>query len=179
MMGLIPPSNGQVLLGQTNLAVQPHALRQRMGCVLQEDGLFSGSLAENVARFESVEVHRLEEVLRRVGLWAVVQRSPMGVAARLGDLNTGLSSGELQRLMLARALYANPDYLFLDEGTANLDPHSCEQIFAVIKQLSCTRVLVTHDLRFAALADRVLMLQEGRLVDSSAQFKSAAAPSAG
>ena len=89
---------------------------------------------------------------------------PLGYATQIGDIGSGFSSGQMQRLLLARALYKEPNYLFLDEGTANLDGASARQIHELVNRLHCTRVIVTHDLAFAACADACYSLQDGQLV---------------
>lgn len=145
--------------------------------MLQEDGFFGGSIADNVVLSKGIDGPRLREVLERVDVWRALASLPMGVHTRVGDIGSGLSSGQLQRLLLARALYQQPDYLFLDEATANLDRASAALIHGVVANLSCTRVVVTHDPVFAERADRIFELGDGvwRLRDA----KSAATLSAG
>ena len=89
----------------------------------------------------------------------------MHVRTPLGEIGSRFSAGEMQRLLLARALYRQPDYLFLDEVTANLDSSSAAVVADVIAGMSCTRFVVTHDNALAARADRVLCLQDGVLRD--------------
>ena len=179
LMGLIDPTEGQLSVGGTNLIAGPgrSVYRRRIGCVLQEGGFFSGSIADNVVLSKSLDGDRLRDVLEQVGVWRALSALPMGVYARVGEIGSGLSSGQLQRLLLARALYQQPDYLFLDEGTANLDVASARLIHEVIVKLTCTRVVVTHDPAFAARADRTFQLEDGVLQLRVA--KSAATPSAG
>jgi len=177
LMGLITPSEGSIEWGHATL--QPDAaiaLRERSGCVLQTDSFFSGSVLENIVLFSAPDLARVRQCLSVVGMLETLERMPMGYRTQIGDIGSGLSSGQMQRLLLARALYRNPDYLFLDEGTANLDAASASGIREVLQQLRCTRVVVTHDLAFAACADRTLMLEGGVLkevtVAASAQTTS-------
>ena len=179
LMGLVDPTEGQLALGGLNLngTVGRGAYRRRIACVLQEDGFFGGSIADNVVLSKAIDGPRLREVLERVAVWPALADLPMGVHTRVGDIGSGLSSGQLQRLLLARALYQQPDYLFLDEATANLDRASAALIHGVVANLSCTRLVVTHDPVFAERADRIFELGDGvwRLRDA----KSAATLSAG
>ena len=90
---------------------------------------------------------------------------PMGLETQVGDMGAALSGGQAQRLLLARALYRKPSFLFLDEGTAHLDPAAKERIHRTLKDLHCTRVAATHDPALAALADRVLLVGDGGVTE--------------
>jgi len=180
LMGLIAATEGRIECG--GIALQSQAavvLRERSGCVLQTDRFFSGSVLENIVLFAPPDLVRVQHCLSVVGMLETLQRMPMGYRTQIGDISSGLSSGQMQRLLLARALYCNPDYLFLDEGTANLDAASASGIRELLKQLQCTRVVVTHDLAFAACADRILMLEAGALREVTLTAKNAEALSAG
>ncbi|MEM7078271.1 MAG: peptidase domain-containing ABC transporter [Pseudomonadota bacterium] len=165
LMGLHEAQAGALLVDGTPLT---HATlgsyRGAMGCVLQEDQFFAGSVADNLARFAPVDMQRLEAALAAVGMHAAVERLPMKHLTRFGDIASCFSTGELQRLYLARALYAAPAYLFLDEVTANLDEESARPIRELVASLPCTRIAATHDLALARRADRILTLVDGRLV---------------
>ena len=176
MMGLIAPIEGQIHTGGRLLSDDNRAgYRRGVGCVLQQDGLFSGSIADNVALWRPPEPERLRLVLELVGIWSELMQLPMGLRTRIGEIGSGLSSGQVQRLLLARALYDEPRYLFLDEGTANLDARSAAGIQQIVADMSITRVVVTHDMEFAARADRILSLVNGRLC----RLRNGAAQSAG
>ena len=170
LMGLMQPNAGTISFGSQRLNAQNCAsYRQQIGCVLQEDCFFNGSVIENVAGFRPVDYARLQAVLGDVGMLQELNTMPMGINSQIGDIGSGFSSGQIQRLLLARALYQSPSYLFLDEGTANLDVASAQAIHKMVRQLDCTRVAITHDLRFASYADRVFVLSAGilRQVDAS------------
>lgn len=164
LMGLMQPSDGWVAVDGQPLRGERALLHRRgCGCVLQEDGYFSGSILENLALFEAADEGRAAQVLEQVGLRSLIAQLPMGVRTTLGDIDSQFSSGQMQRLMLARALYRRPDFLFLDEGTANLDRASARVIEGLVRAMTCTRVIVTHDLGFARMADRVLELRDQQL----------------
>ncbi len=164
MMGLLVPETGEVVVGMKKL-IGHHAVafRRQCGCVLQEDGFFSGSIADNIALFTSPDQTRIDEVLMQVGMLEVVDGLPLGKLTQIGDIGTNMSSGQLQRIYLARALYRKPAYLFLDECTVNLDSASVEAITDVLRTLTCTIITVTHDSRLAVLADEVWRMRDGRL----------------
>lgn len=180
LMGVNTPTCGQVSLGGQLLH---HAaagqMRRASAAVLADDTFFSGSLLDNLTLFETPDLSRVETCLVEVGMLQTIQQLPMGLHTRIAEPHNTLSSGQMQRLLLARALYRRPHYLFLDEGTANLDVLSARAIQAAIGRLACTRVVVTHDLDFAAAAHRTLCLDGGRLLEVDLPPKNAAAQSAG
>ena len=161
LMGLATPDEGEVLLGGIRLCgTQAASFRQLMGCVVQDDVLFKGSVLENITLDRHVDHHRVAEVVAMVGLHQLLANLPMGYASQIGDIGEHFSAGQKQRLLLARALYQNPAYLFLDEPTANLDARNAASIGGLLSDLSCTRVMVTHDEQLATMADRVIHLQQ-------------------
>lgn len=180
LMGLVVPSQGHVLWQQRALQDE-HAvnLRRRCGCVLQGDGFFSGSIIENIVLFDVPDLERVQACLEQVSLAQVVASLPLGLHTQLGDIGQGLSTGQMQRLLLVRALYRQPEYLFLDEATANLDTASAVTIQDLVGSLTCTRIVVTHAMGFAACADRVFELRDGQLRQIELDAKTAGALSAG
>ncbi len=178
LMGFVDPCAGQVLLGQRPLRGSlVQSLRCSSACVMQGDAFFSGTIMENITLFEVPDFERVLACLEAVGMREVIAQMPLEHLSPIGDLSSGLSTGQMQRLLLARALYCEPDYLFLDECTANLDQGSVRRIQSVVSKLTCTRVVVTHDWGFAAAADRVFELRDGQL--HPRKIKSAATQSAG
>ncbi len=171
LLGHSVPSEGEITVaGKPLSGVWLHRYRAGLGCVLQDDALFAGSIADNVTLFaESCDEQRLLAACRSAHVDEFVGQLPMGLQTLIGDMGAALSAGQVQRLLLARALYRNPHTLILDEGTANLDPIAKRRVHQVIEELTCTRVVVTHDLEFAKLADRVLLVQAGSVVELEAE----------
>ncbi|XOV84263.1 MAG: peptidase domain-containing ABC transporter [bacterium] len=164
LMGFVTPCSGEVLLGQSPLRDSTlQTLRHHSACVMQGDTFFSGTIVENITLFETPDLARLMACLQAVGMIDVIEQMPLKHLSSIGDLSSGLSTGQMQRLVLARALYREPDYLFLDECTANLDQESVKHIGKLLGSLACTRVVVTHDWGFASAADRVFELRDGQL----------------
>lgn len=155
LCGLLPPSRGAVYADDRAIAgPELRAWRARCAVVLQEDRLFTGTLAQNLSFFDpDPDLAWLEQCAARVGLAPIVERLPLGWQTQIGEGGTGLSGGQRQRLLLARALYVRPDALFMDEGTAHLDHASALEIAAVLGALGTTRVLVTHDARGLPVPD--------------------------
>jgi ATP-binding cassette subfamily B protein RaxB len=90
-------------------------------------------------------------------------RMPMGYNTLIGDMGTGMSGGQRQRLLLARALYRQPRILLMDEGTSHLDPAREAAVNAAVEELAMTRLIIAHRPQTIAAAQRVLVLAEGRL----------------
>ncbi|MEE4411015.1 MULTISPECIES: peptidase domain-containing ABC transporter [unclassified Serratia (in: enterobacteria)] len=136
----------------------------------QEDILFNASVLQNITLFApSVpgQLVRVEQVLRGLGLAAAVAKLPGGVNALVRESHAGLSLGQRQRLLLARAMYSNNPVLVLDEPTANLDEDTAGLVVAALlahcRQQGKTLITVTHNRRLLPLFDRVLHMADGRL----------------
>ncbi len=164
LMGLDHPVSGCVLWGERELVGEALGqFRRQSACVMQGDSLFSGSIADNVTLWGAPDEARIMACLDAVGLKEVIAALPMQVRSRLGEIGNSFSAGQMQRLMLARALYQQPDYLFVDEGTAHLDRIGASELADLLRGVTCTRVVVTHDLALAARADRVWYLTCGNV----------------
>lgn len=147
--GLLTPTSGEIEIDSSLLSEEGiGSWRRRTAVVLQDDRLLAGSLGENVAFFDPEPQQAwLDECAAAVGLDDWIEGLPMGWQTRIGEAGAGLSGGQRQRLLLARALYVRPDALFVDEGTAHLDPVSARLIGELLCRLSMTRLVVTHDPR--------------------------------
>ncbi len=166
LMGFDHPDAGRVLWGERELAGEALGqFRRQSACVMQGDSLFSGSIADNITLWATPDEARLLACLDAVGLKEVIEALPMQVRTRLGEIGSSFSAGQMQRLMLARALYRQPDYLFVDEGTAHLDRAGSLELADLLRAVACTRVVVTHDLTLAAHADRVWHVARGKVVE--------------
>ena len=160
MAGLIVPTGGQLLIDGN--PVTPGSLasyRARIGCVLQDDHLFAGSIADNIAAFDpDHDSGWLSECARMAAIHDEILAMPMGFETLVGDMGSTLSGGQRQRIILARALYRRPSILYLDEATSHLDGDNEARINGAIKQLSMTRIMIAHRSSTLAMADRVLTL---------------------
>ncbi|HUR42018.1 MAG TPA: peptidase domain-containing ABC transporter [Verrucomicrobiae bacterium] len=163
MLGLLRPDGGRVLADEREVRHLGAGYRRQVAAVLQDDALLSGSLAENISFFaERPERERIEHCARLAAIHEDIMRMPMGYLTRVGDLGAALSGGQKQRVLLARALYAKPRVLFLDEATAHVDADTEKRIHAALRTLQITRVLVAHREETVALADHVLRLGPSR-----------------
>lgn len=146
MAGLLQPGEGVVKVDGVD--IRQFGVRQyRDVCagVLQSDQLLSGSIIDNITLFEDkVDLNRLEEAMRNACIDKFVQSLPMGYNSLIGDMGSIMSAGQQQRIVLARAFYKQPQILFLDEATANLDFATEKLILEAVMAMDATRVLISH-----------------------------------
>jgi ATP-binding cassette subfamily B protein RaxB len=161
MLGLLEPTSGDVLIDGVPLGViGPRAYREQIGAVMQEDQLLSGSIADNICFFETTfDQQRMITCAQIAGVHDEIMAMPMTYNSLIGDMGSSLSSGQKQRVLLARALYRQPKILFLDEGTAHLDVEKERQINESLRRMSMTRVSVAHRPEITSGADSVLRIE--------------------
>ena len=182
LLGLLPASEGEVLVGgQSIRKLGLRHYRAMIGAVMQDDQLFAGSVADNIAFGDSQpDAARVEAAARLAAVHEEIAAMPMGYHSLIGDMGTTLSGGQKQRVMLARALYRKPRFLFLDEATSHLDVEREGKVNEAVKRLKLTRVIIAHRPETIASAERVLVMHGGRIVqDLRTAALVAAAPLAG
>ena len=165
LLGLLNPSNGKIIVDGKQL--NPATLAQwrgRIGAVMQDDFLLTGTLADNIAFFDArPDQQAIEQAARFACVHDDIMAMPMAYHSLISDMGAALSSGQRQRILLARALYRDPDVLFLDEGTANLDPQTESTIADRIAELPITRVVIAHRPALVERADYVFELTQGHM----------------
>ena len=159
-------SSGELLIsGRPAHHWRPHNLRSQMAVVFQDDRLLKGSVAENIALFDScLDTTRIRKVAAMACIADDIESLPMGYETRIGDLGSSLSRGQVQRILLARAYYRRPTLLLLDEATSGLDYALEKEVISGLCELPATRLVVTHSDLMLQAADTVLWLHEGRLL---------------
>lgn len=167
MLGLLAPGSGHVAVGGHDIRrIGLHHYRRMIGAVMQDDRLFAGSVAENIALGEErIDFDQVEAAARLASIHDEIAAMPMGYHSLIGDMGTSLSGGQKQRVLLARALYRRPRILFLDEATSHLDVRRERLVNTAVRELALTKVIIAHRRETIASADRVLVLRNGRLED--------------
>jgi ATP-binding cassette, subfamily B, bacterial CvaB/MchF/RaxB len=166
LLGLLPPTEGSIRVGGHDLhRIGPRSVRTLVGAVMQDDQLFAGSVADNISFFDpGMDQARIEQAARLAAVHDEIVAMPMGYHSLIGDMGSSLSGGQKQRVILARALYRNPKLLFLDEATSHLDVVRERLVNDAVRALALTKVIVAHRPETIASADRVLMMEQGRIV---------------
>ena len=170
MCGVLTPTGGEIrrfTLNKTELATGESSISY----VPQKPGLVSGSFTDNVALGEEpndVDEARVVEVLERANLAEVVAKLDNGIHSKLGNYQDSLSGGQVQRLGLARALYSRPGLLVMDEATSALDAESESEIAKALEHMrgEVTVVLIAHRLNTVQHADKVFLIDSGKVRDS-------------
>jgi len=166
LQGLYPPSDGRVLIDETDIAhLSPAALRRQIGMVPQDNQLFAGTVRENVLMGFEAEPETVVAVCRFVGAHEFIQRLPKGYDTVLTERGAALSAGQRQLLCIARSLVRNPRILVLDEATSALDAATEEQLLQNLHRASRGRtiLIVTHRLAPLMICDRVALMIGGRI----------------
>lgn len=178
MLGLLKPTEGSLRIGGHDLQkVDPRHVRTVVGAVMQDDQLFAGSIADNISFFDpEMDQDRVEAAARQAAVHDEIIVMPMGYHSLIGDMGSSLSGGQKQRIILARALYRNPKLLFLDEATSHLDVMKERLVNDAVRQLKLTKVIVAHRPETIASADRVLVMEQGRIVQELRPQQAASEP---
>jgi ATP-binding cassette subfamily B protein RaxB len=165
LLGFYPPSGGRILIDGEPLAqLGIDNFRRHVGAVRQDDVLYAGSIADNIAFFDpEADLDLVFHCARLACVHDEIAALPMGYDSLVGDMGSVLSGGQKQRIFLARALYHRPRILLLDEGTANLDQHCEAAVTANLAELLITRIMVAHRPEAIASARRVFYLEDGKL----------------
>lgn len=166
LLGLEEPRSGTVHVdGRDMASLDLRLVRRQIGAVLQHSHLFPGSIFENIRGATAIGLARAWEAADLAGIGDEMRALPMGLHTLVGEDGAGLSGGQVQRLLLARALAAHPRIVVLDEATSALDQAAQERIVETLQRLPATRIMVAH--RFGALrhCDEIVVLDRGRIVD--------------
>jgi ATP-binding cassette subfamily B protein RaxB len=177
MQGLLTPSRGSILLNGVPLAEVTAQYRAMIAAVQQVEELFCGTIAENIACFDSpLDMARVQESARKASIHAEVEAMPMKYNTLITDTGLSFSGGQKQRILLARALYKEPRIMFLDEATSHLDAETEDKINRVVSTLGIARIIVAHRQETILSCDRILVLEDGRLNRAARQPARATEP---
>ena len=178
LLGLLTPVAGEIRIDGVPLKhLGPANFRRSAGVVMQDDQLFAGSIGENISLFgDAWDQARIEEAARRAAVHDDIVAMPMGYQTLIGDMGSSLSGGQRQRILMARALYRRPMLLILDEATSHLDVERERLVNTAVGALELTRIIVAHRPETIASADRVLLMEGGRIVRDYRPSKQDTAP---
>jgi ATP-binding cassette, subfamily B, bacterial CvaB/MchF/RaxB len=165
LLGLLSPQSGTIEIDGVPLSGSNMASwRARIGAVMQDDYLLSGTLGDNISFFHPQrDDEAIEAAARFAHVHDDIMKMPMGYHSLVSDMGAALSSGQRQRILLARAVYRAPDVLFLDEGTANLDTKTEDLLARSIAGMTNTRIAISHRPALVRLADIVFNVEGGKV----------------
>jgi ATP-binding cassette subfamily B protein len=170
LMGFYPPHQGTLLIDGVDIrSYDPGGLRRHLAIVFQDPSLMGGTVRENIALGDlSASQERIEEAARQAGAHEFILQLPKQYDYEVGDRGVALSSGQRQRIAIARALLRDPAILVLDEATSNLDAKTEREVMDSIlaTRRGRTTLVITHRLANASLAHRVVLMERGRIAES-------------
>ncbi len=166
MLGLILPTSGRVLIDGIDIATLGlKNYRQSISAVMQDDTLLTGTIGDNITFFSpEPNIAHVEWCTNLASIHEDIKGMTMGYHTMVGDMGASLSGGQIQRILLARALYQDPIALLLDEATSHLDSYNESTISGKLSQLPFTRIMIAHRVETIKEAGIVLALKERRLV---------------
>lgn len=169
MLGFYPPNKGTVKVGDTPLEhINPHLWRAKTGAVMQEGFIFSETIARNIAVGEErIDMERLRRAVTVANVRDFIDSLPLGYHTKIGMEGNGISQGQKQRLLIARAVYKNPEFLFFDEATNALDANNEKEIMGHLHEFyqGKTVVVVAHRLSTVKDADKIVVLDKGKIAE--------------
>ena len=169
LVRLYKPSYGEIMMGGMNVSsINLRQWREMCGVVMQDGKMFSDTILNNIVLdSEHIDYDRVREVTRIAQIESEINEMPKGFDTMIGETGRGLSGGQKQRLLIARALYRNPHFLFLDEATNALDAINEQKIVEALKGASIGRtvVIIAHRLSTVRHADQIIVLDKGYLTE--------------
>ena len=169
LLGFYPPIKGKIIIENTPLdEINPHLWRQKTGSVMQDGFIFSDTIANNIAVGEDeVDKQRLLHAVDTANIREFIESLPLKYNSKIGMEGNGVSQGQRQRLLIARAVYKNPDFLFFDEATNALDAKNEQIIMDNLAEYyrDKTVVIVAHRLSTVQNADNIIVLDKGKVIE--------------
>ncbi|MDO9491828.1 NHLP bacteriocin export ABC transporter permease/ATPase subunit [Acetobacterium sp.] len=168
LLGFEKPTSGTIYCGGFDLeSVDIREIRKQMGVVLQDSQLIPGDILSNIAGSKKeLTEEDVWELLKKVGMDEEIREMPMGLKTMVAEGAGTLSGGQRQKLLIARAIAANPAIIFFDEATSALDNRSQKIVSESMKNLDATRIVIAHRLSTIMDCDRILVLEKGNIVEA-------------
>ena len=169
LLGLLKPDSGCIEInGIDYTKIGMTHYRDMIGSVMQNDILFAGSIMDNISFFDTtLDREQVERVATIAQIHDDIMAMPMGYNSMVGDMGSSLSGGQVQRVLLARALYRNPSILILDEATSHLDIARESAINNAIKEMKMTRVIIAHRPETIISSDRIIHISQNKIIEVS------------
>lgn len=161
-------TSGDYFIGNTNMtSVDLGIWRDKLGVVTQNSDVFKETIKDNIILGSEYDIDKFYNVIKKVNLLDEIESMPAGFSTLLGENGRGLSEGQKQRIMIARALYKEPDYLFLDEATNSLDSINESILVKNLNEIfeGKTVVIVAHRLATIKNANNIIVLEKGEIVE--------------
>lgn len=169
LLGFYEPNKGTIKIGETPLnIINPHFWRSKSGSVMQDGFIFSESIADNIAvGVDQVDIEKLRHAVTVANIRDFIDSLPMGYNTKIGMEGSGISQGQRQRVLIARAVYKNPEFIFLDEATNALDANNEKEIMHHLHRFyeGKTVVVVAHRLSTVKDADKIVVLDQGKVAE--------------
>lgn len=169
LLGFYPPVSGEIRLGEVPLnLIDSRVYRGQCGVVMQDGYIFSDTIAKNIALGdEIVDNQKLEEAAHLANVTEFIKSYPLGFNTRVGAEGRGLSQGQKQRILIARAIYKNPGIIFFDEATNSLDANNEKFILENLNKFFSGRtvVVVAHRLSTVKNADQIIVMEKGKVIE--------------
>ena len=169
LLGFYEPNKGTIRVGDLSLQqINPHVWRAHTGCVMQDGFIFSDTIARNIAvGAERIDQERLLHAVTIANIRDFIESLPLGYNTKIGMEGNGVSQGQRQRILIARAVYKNPEFIFLDEATNALDANNEKEIMKHLHQFykGRTVVVVAHRLSTVRDADNIVVLDKGKIAE--------------
>ncbi|MEN8224876.1 MAG: peptidase domain-containing ABC transporter [Bacteroidota bacterium] len=169
MLGFYPPEQGEVKVGELNIKnLNGKFWRQQCGAVMQDGFIFSDTIAKNIAvSDEYVDKEKLLHAVNVANIQDFIESLPLAYNTKIGQEGVGLSQGQKQRILIARAVYKNPEFLFFDEATNALDANNERVIMRKLNEFfeGKTAVVVAHRLSTVTNADQIIVLDKGEVIE--------------
>lgn len=169
MLGFYTPNKGDIKIGETPLdMINPHLWRARTGSVMQDGFIFSDTIANNIAVGDDrIDIERLRHAVTVANIRDFIDSLPLGYNTKIGMEGNGISQGQRQRLLIARAVYKNPEFIFFDEATNALDANNEKEIMEHLHTFyrGKTVVVVAHRLSTVRNADKIVVLDKGTIAE--------------
>ena len=161
------PEKGAIYYGKNNISdIDLPSLRKQVGTVMQDAGLFQGSIYDNIViTAPQLTLDDAWDAAEKAGIAEDIDAMPMGMHTMISEGQGGISGGQRQRIMIARAIAPKPKLLIFDEATSALDNKTQKQVSEALDAMGCTRLVIAHRLSTIRHCDRILVLEGGKIIE--------------